>query len=182
MSDPLGGLAPEEQAPPAEAPPPREHRRPFTPTTWGLLALLAVAFAAEGLVAHDPGVQDSVALVRLGALFLPAVRDGDWWRIGSYAFLHIGWVHIAMNAYALWILAPQLEGTFGSNATMGMFAATALLLAAALFVPPLRDLFHFGPVHLATMGGALGVGVAVLVGLELLKHLGLGSVMATERH
>src|SRR5205814_5814953 len=52
--------------------------------------------------------------------------DLDWWRLGSYAFLHIGWAHIAMNAWALWILAPQLEATYGSNQTMGLFASTAI--------------------------------------------------------
>ena len=124
MSDPLGGLAPE--APPAGAPPPAKQKRPFTPTTWALLGALAIAFVAEGLVGHDAAVESSVALLRLGALYLPAVRDGDWWRIGSYAFLHIGWAHIAMNGYALWILAPQLELTYGSNLTMGLFAATAM--------------------------------------------------------
>jgi Ca2+-transporting ATPase len=68
-----------------------------------------------------------------------------------------------------------------NRAFWGMLAAAAALLAAALFVPTLRDLFHFGPVHLETMGGAIGVGAAVLLGLELLKYLGLGSVMASER-
>ena len=127
MSDPLGGLSPE--APPVEAPPPRKsprQKRPFTPATWAILGVMAVAFAAEGLIGHDATVESSVALLRLGALYLPAVRDGDWWRMGSYAFLHIGWAHIAMNGYALWILAPQLELTFGSNLTLGMFAATSI--------------------------------------------------------
>jgi len=68
-----------------------------------------------------------------------------------------------------------------NRAFWGMLAATAALLAAALYVPPLRDLFHFGPVHLQTVGCAIGVGVVVLLGLELLKYLGLGSVMATAR-
>lgn len=125
MSDPLGGLEPQPlpEAPPEPQPRPR---RPFTPTTYALLAVLAAAFVAEGLVGHDTSVESSVALVRLGALYLPAVKAGDWWRIGSYAFLHIGWLHIAMNGWALWILAPQLEMTFGSNLTMGLFAATAI--------------------------------------------------------
>lgn len=124
MSDPLGGLSPEP--PQAEVEKPQRPKRPFTPTTWAILAVLAAAFAAEGIVGGDSKVESSVALVRLGALFLPAVRDGDWWRIGSYAFLHIGWTHIAMNAWALWILGPQLELTYGSNTTMGFFAATAM--------------------------------------------------------
>lgn len=124
MSDPLGGLEP---GPVEEAPRPQPRpKRPFTPTTWALLAVLAAMFVAEGIVGHDSAVESSVALVRLGALYLPAVKAGDWWRIGSYAFLHIGWAHIAMNGWALWILAPQLEATFGSNATMGLFASTAL--------------------------------------------------------
>ncbi|MGZ6143061.1 MAG: rhomboid family intramembrane serine protease [Myxococcales bacterium] len=126
MSDPLGGLEPQphpEELP--QAPQPRP-RRPFTPTTWALLGVLAIAFVAEGLVGHDTSVESSVALLQLGALYLPAVRAGDWWRLGSYAFLHIGWAHIAMNGWALWILAPQLEMTYGSNLTMGLFAATAV--------------------------------------------------------
>ena len=126
MSDPLGGLEPQPVHEPAPQPERTRVKRPFTPTTYALLALLAVAFVAEGLLGHDASVESSAALVRLGALYLPAVRAGDWWRIGSYAFLHIGWTHIAMNAWALWILAPQLEMTFGSNLTMGLFAATAI--------------------------------------------------------
>ena len=126
MSDPLGGLEP---PPPSEEAQPQTQpraKRPFTPTTWALLAVLAAGFVAEGLIGHDSTVESSVALVRLGALYLPAVRSGDWWRLGSYAFLHIGWAHIAMNAWALWILAPQLEATYGSNQTMGLFASTAI--------------------------------------------------------
>ena len=125
MTDPLGGLSEEPPRPePQEQQPAR--RRPFLPTTWLLLAVIAAGFVAEGLIGKDGSVQDTAALVRLGALYLPAIRAGDWWRIGSYAFLHIGWAHIAMNAWALWILAPQLEQTYGSNLTLGFFAATAL--------------------------------------------------------
>ncbi|HET9752207.1 MAG TPA: rhomboid family intramembrane serine protease [Myxococcales bacterium] len=136
MSDPLGGL-PEQGLPPEDgegAPPPpgRARRRtPPRPTTWAILIVLAVAFAAELAVGRDWQGEDAVTLFRLGALFGPAVRDGDWWRIGAYAFLHIGWLHIAVNAYALWVLAPQLEWTFGSNLTLGFFAATALAGGAA---------------------------------------------------
>jgi membrane associated rhomboid family serine protease len=166
VSDPLGGLtsAPEEPRP---APAPR--KRPFTPTTWALLAALAAAFAAEGFVGHDPAVQSSVALMRLGALFLPAVRDGDFWRIGSYAFLHIGWAHIAMNGYALWILTPQLEMTFGSNITMGMFAATAMAGGGASI---LWAVLRGGPPMLAAgaSGGLFGLFGATVALAFRLRH------------
>src|SRR5207237_7208725 len=120
--DPLGGI-PDE---PTAEPEPQRIQRPPRPTTWALLIVLGVAFLAEALVGRDPAVENSVTLFRLGALYAPAVRDGDIWRIGSYALLHIGWVHLLVNAYALWILAPQLEITFGSNQTLGLFCATAI--------------------------------------------------------
>jgi rhomboid protease GluP len=136
VTDPFGGL-PQESGPPQhdDRGPPRLQRRaqpmPPRPTTWGILILLSIAFAAELIVGHDWTGENTVTLFRLGALFGPAVRDGDWWRIGAYAFLHIGWLHIAVNAYALWVLAPQLEWTYGSTLTLGLFAATALAGGAA---------------------------------------------------
>ncbi len=134
MSDPLGGLPPQAELPEPHEPqrePIERARTPPRPTTWALLIVLFVVFAAEMIVGRDTTGESELALFRLGALFGPAVRDGDWWRIGSYAFLHIGWLHIAFNAYALWILGPQLEWTFGSNLTLGLFAATALAGGAA---------------------------------------------------
>jgi rhomboid protease GluP len=126
VSDPLGGLEPAPEAPEPPREPQARPRRQFTPTTFALLGCLAAAFVAEGLIGHDGNVESMGALFRLGALYLPALKAGDWWRLGSYAFLHIGWLHIAMNGYALWVLAPQLEATYGSNLTMGLFAATAI--------------------------------------------------------
>jgi rhomboid protease GluP len=124
VSDPLGGLdeAPREEPPPQPAPQPRRR----TPTTFALLFVFAAFFVAEGLAGNDPSVESAAALLRLGALFAPALRDGDWWRLGSYAFLHIGWAHLLVNSWALWVLAPQLELTYGSNFTLGLFAASAL--------------------------------------------------------
>jgi rhomboid protease GluP len=126
VSDPLGGLEPIHEPAPQPEPTPQPLQRRRTPTTFALLLVFGAFFVAEALVGHDWSVQSSVALIRLGALYGPAVRDGDWWRIGSYAFLHIGWPHILANSWSLWVLAPQLEMTFGSNITLGLFAATAL--------------------------------------------------------
>jgi rhomboid protease GluP len=159
VSDPLGGLSPEGgHLGPDERQTPEQVEKPRTPprpTTWALLIVLFAVFAAELLVGHDWKGTSDMALFRMGALFPPAVRDGDWWRIGSYAFLHIGWMHIAANAYALWILGPQLEWTFGSNLMLGLFAATALAGGAASTAWS----FHTGQSHLAAgaSGGIFGL-------------------------
>jgi rhomboid protease GluP len=164
--DPLGGI-PEHAEPELE---PQRRARPLRPTTWALLIVLAVAFLAEALIGRDPAVEDAVALFRLGALFPPAVRDGDFWRIGSYALLHIGWLHLVFNAYALWILAPQLELTYGSNLTLGFFCATALAGGAA----SIAWSSYTGVDHLAAgaSGGIFGLfGATVALYLRLRKGL-----------
>jgi len=153
VTDPLGGLS--HDPAPEPAPEPRGFVRPPRPTTWALLIVLGVAFVAEGLAGRDPLVKSSVALFRLGALYMPAVRDGDFWRIGSYALLHIGWLHLLVNGYALWILAPQLEVTYGSNLTLGLFSATAIAGGAASTAWSL----HTGAANLAAgaSGGIFGL-------------------------
>ena len=125
--DPLGGL-PQTGEPAAaevrsaEVRSAETHRGPPAPTTVALLALLGVMFLAEvwlggGLDPHP------VALFRLGSLSAAAVRDGDWWRLGSYAFLHGGPLHLLFNAYALWILMRPIESLFGPPVALGLFAA-----------------------------------------------------------
>ncbi|HWE25790.1 MAG TPA: rhomboid family intramembrane serine protease [Myxococcales bacterium] len=134
--DPLGGLGRGPEAPRAESPErepaqPRErHRPPPAPTTLVLLGLLGAMFLAEIAVGGKLG-NDSLALFRLGALSAAAVLDGDWWRLGSYAFLHAGPVHLLVNAYALWILMRPLEGLFGAASALGIFSATAIIGGAA---------------------------------------------------
>ena len=166
MSDPFGALAEEH---PPQPPPQRTARRP-QPTTWALLIAFGAAFAVEALVSRDPMVENSLALFRLGALYTPAVQDGDIWRLGSYAFLHIGWLHLLFNSYALWILAPQIETTYGSNATLGLFAATAIAGGAASYAWSL----HTGAEHLAAgaSGGIFGLfGATVALYFRVRKAL-----------
>ena len=78
-------------------------RPPATPTTVLLLALLGAGFLAEIWVGGGLG-EDPLTLFRLGSLSGAAVAAGDFWRLGSYAFLHAGPVHLLVNGYALWVL------------------------------------------------------------------------------
>src|SRR5438105_9595189 len=100
-------------------------------STGVLLALLAAAFLAEGVLVGWQSFADDEVLLRLGSLFAPAVRAGDWWRLGSYAFLHIGAAHFVMNAWVLWVLMRSIEGTYGAAGAVGIFAASALAGGAA---------------------------------------------------
>jgi rhomboid protease GluP len=61
------------------------------------------------------GATDLDVLYRLGALFPPAVRAGEWWRLIGSLFLHYGAIHLAINMFALWVLGPFTEFALGSR-------------------------------------------------------------------
>ncbi|MCB1005416.1 MAG: rhomboid family intramembrane serine protease [Acidimicrobiales bacterium] len=68
---------------------------------------------------------------------LGGVAFGEWWRIVTGGFLHAGFMHLAFNMYALYILGSQLEGVLG-RAKFVMLYVTALLAGsfAVLLIDP----------------------------------------------
>ncbi len=82
--------------------------------TYVLIAMSVIAFVAMtaggggGLTSRGGGdVFDK------GALFGPAVADGEWWRIVSAGFLHAGILHLAFNMYFLYFLGTLMEPEIG---------------------------------------------------------------------
>src|SRR5699024_10975967 len=54
-------------------------------------------------------------LVKYGAKYNPAIVSGEWWRIISSMFLHIGALHLFMNMLAIYYLGTAVERIFGST-------------------------------------------------------------------
>lgn len=87
------------------------------PVTAVLIALNVIAFVAE--LATGGGVSGfssslSGAVLQNGVFFGPGVADGEWWRIVTSGFLHLGFLHIALNMYLLYMLGQLLEPAIGS--------------------------------------------------------------------
>lgn len=81
--------------------------------TYVLLALNVVAFAAE--IATGASLFRGGGSVYLdGALFGPAVDDGEPWRLLTAGFLHYGVLHLGLNMFALYILGNLLEPGVGT--------------------------------------------------------------------
>jgi rhomboid protease GluP len=59
------------------------------------------------------GSTNSQVLLDFGASFAPYFHRGEYWRAVMPMFLHIGWLHLAVNSYALYILGPILERVYG---------------------------------------------------------------------
>jgi membrane associated rhomboid family serine protease len=84
--------------------------------TWAILAICVAAFLADMALA---GIADlslfgsGGPLVERGLIYAPAVAQGEWWRIFTSAFLHLGLLHLAFNMYALWLFGPIMEQLYG---------------------------------------------------------------------
>jgi len=76
---------------------------------WGLMGINAAVFIAEMLLG---GSENSQTLVTLGAKVNALIVMGEYWRLVTPMFLHIGLAHILVNSYALYALGPYVEATF----------------------------------------------------------------------
>jgi membrane associated rhomboid family serine protease len=72
-----------------------------------------------------------------GALYGPAVADGDVWRLVTGGFLHAGPIHLLFNMYVLYILGTMLEPAIG-RVRFGIIYFVSLLCGSfgALLVTP----------------------------------------------
>jgi membrane associated rhomboid family serine protease len=84
-----------------------------SPLTIALVAVNVVVFLVE--LGQGGGAWNAGGTVVIrGALYGPAVANGDWWRLVTSAFLHANFIHLAMNMLALWLFGSQLERYVGS--------------------------------------------------------------------
>src|SRR3990172_710164 len=82
--------------------------------TYGLIAVNVIVYFAEA--AQGIGLRGTrgSSVICDGAVYGPAIADGEWWRLLTAGFIHAGLVHLAFNMIALWWLGPALEGYLGS--------------------------------------------------------------------
>jgi membrane associated rhomboid family serine protease len=84
--------------------------------TWALVAVNVAVFLADGALSGF-GTFDLMGfggpLVEAGAVHGPSVAAGEWWRLITSAFLHLGLLHLAFNMYALWLFGPIIEQLYG---------------------------------------------------------------------
>jgi membrane associated rhomboid family serine protease len=83
--------------------------------TWGIIGACAVVFAADFLLSGGSVtlLGGGGPLVEAGLVYAPAVAAGEWWRIFTSAFLHLGLLHLALNMYGLYLFGPIVEQMYG---------------------------------------------------------------------
>ncbi len=59
------------------------------------------------------GSENIDTLIKFGANYAPLTKSGEYYRLITSAFLHIGVIHLLCNLYALYVIGPQIEQFFG---------------------------------------------------------------------
>src|ERR1035438_6202337 len=71
----------------------------ITPVLVGFNVLLFLVMLLNGVPLFEP---TTGSLLQWGANYGPStITDGQWWRLGSSMFLHIGIIHLAFNMFVL---------------------------------------------------------------------------------
>jgi rhomboid protease GluP len=98
--------------------------------TYVLLAAIAVVFVAETLAG---GSTEKTVLVRMGAKVTPLIAAGQYWRLFTCMFLHIGIMHLLFNAYALFVIGIEVERLFGSGRFLAVYVLAGLFGSLASY-------------------------------------------------
>lgn len=121
------GYPEQYQGPGYGAPPPRPQRRTtwaFAPATYTLLGINCAVFIGMVLTGVSILSPSPEQLYNWGANYGPAVLvGGEWWRLITAMFVHVGIIHIATNMWCLWNLGLLAEPLMGP---MGVVAAYLL--------------------------------------------------------
>ncbi len=76
--------------------------------------LLYINIVIFFLIELNGGSMNPENLILFGAKYNPAIVNGEWWRIVTSMFLHIGFLHLFMNMLALYFLGTVVERIYGS--------------------------------------------------------------------
>ena len=90
----------------------------------GLNILVFIWMVATGVNFFEPTVDD---LVKWGGNFRPLTVGGEWWRVFTAVFVHVGVLHLALNMYALYMVGMYLEPLLGKARFIGAYVATGIL-------------------------------------------------------
>lgn len=86
----------------------RLKRKPLV--TYSILAINVILFL---LMELNGGSTDSFTLVQFGAKLNELIVSGQWWRLVTPMFLHIGFTHLLFNSLVVYFLGIQLEEIYG---------------------------------------------------------------------
>ena len=114
-----------------------------------LVAIIVGVFVIEVFQSGVGGLIDGPnarTLIDLGAENPVLVASGETWRMFTAMFLHIGLIHLAVNAYSLYILGNVLEREVGRVRFLALYLLSGLFASAASY--------YFSPLNSVSAGAS----------------------------
>jgi membrane associated rhomboid family serine protease len=89
------------------------------------------------LMTLSGGSENPSTLLAFGAKSNLAIDNGEVWRFVTPIFLHIGFLHLLFNSYALWVVGPQVEKLYGGPRFLLLYLITGIagVVASYLYRP-----------------------------------------------
>jgi rhomboid protease GluP len=129
--------------------------RPRRP--WAVRSLVvSMTLVALSITLFLGSSSDVGVLFRDGAMVRSLVRGGEWWRLVSAMFIHVGGIHL-LNLIGLWLIGRLAEDLFGGSRTLVIFGLAGLAgCVASYFASP-------AGISAGASGGMFGLLGAVFV-------------------
>lgn len=148
--------------------------------TWiliGLNVLVFVLMALSGAHLYAPLPQ---TIFDWGGMRVDAIVGGEWWRLISYMFIHIGVVHLVSNMYALLMIGRGLERLMGKGLFIMSYLVTGAFAGLCSFLGH-QDTFIVSAGASGAIAGLFGLFFVLLLtpmiernaGQHLLKQMGI---------
>src|SRR5258707_6124416 len=141
-----------------------------TPGTYILLAITIAVFGWMVLNGVSPKDPTTAQLVHYGATNAYLVLAGQWWRLLSATFVHVGLLHIATNMWCLWnlgLLGEPLLGPLGLIAVYLLTGIAGNLLSLCANVIPPHDYIAVGAGASGAVFGIAGILIVLLSNKKL---------------
>jgi rhomboid protease GluP len=156
---------------PPPQPPARRTKRSWAsaPATYLLVGINCAVFLAMTLNGANPLKPSTDKLVQWGADNAGLVLiDGQWWRIVTAMFVHVGILHLATNMWCLWnlgLLAEPLMGSIGVASVYLLTGAAGNLLSTFWNWYRYHD-FGVFPGGAGASGAVFGIAGALIILLK----------------
>jgi len=132
--------------------------RPVTQVIFGINVAVFLGMALAGVSVLEPTTAD---LLHWGANSAQLTLSGEWWRLITNVFLHIGFIHIALNMWCLWSLGMLAESLYGP------WTYTAVYLISGLSGSIASIWWHPYGVSAGASGAIFGIAGALVASIKL---------------
>jgi len=128
--------------------------RPQLSFTVALLIANAVAFLAELVLCGYP---PRIGLDNYFALSLEGLEHGYVWQLVTYQFMHVGFLHIFLNCWAIYVFGRVIEEALGPRKFLILYFSSGVLGGLVQMLGALVWPSHIGGAVVGASAAALGL-------------------------